>query len=402
MSSRRTFLETVLQSSALVALAPTVPAFLAATARAAAPERDGRVLVVIQLDGGNDGINTVVPYRDDGYTRYRTSLRLPVDRLLKVDDSVGLHPSLSGAAKLLDRGELAIVQGAGYPNPSRSHFRSMAVWHSARTDPEEHGGAGWLGRAGDDRLARREAWGSYFVGDGDAPTALLGRRSVPATLGRIEDFALKGAGDARRLIETKGTADDLAAFVRRSTLDAYVAADRLAELTRAGRSSEGGSSSGLGQRLTTIVRLMKSGIGARVYYTRHENYDTHADQLNTHARLLLELSSALASFQDELAASGLAERVVVLCFSEFGRRVAENDSRGTDHGTAGPIFLVGKPVQAGLIGPAPSLTDLDYGDLKMSVDFRRVYASVLQDWLFLPSASALGGRFEPLPLFRTT
>jgi uncharacterized protein (DUF1501 family) len=402
MSSRRGFLETVLQSSALVALAPTVPAFLAATARAAAPERDGRVLVVIQLDGGNDGINTVVPYKDEGYARHRTVLRLAAEGLLKIDDSVGLHPSLAGAAKLLERGELAIVQGVGYPNPSRSHFRSMAVWHSARTDPEDHGGAGWLGRVGDDRLAARAAWSTCYVGEGEAPPALLGRRSVPTSLGRVEDFVLNGAPEARRLLESDGAADDLAAFVRRSTLDAYAAADRIAELVRPDRSSEAGSSSALGQRLATIVRLMKSGMGARVYYTRHGNFDTHADQLNTHARLLQELSSALVWFQDELAASGLAYRVVVLCVSEFGRRVAENDSKGTDHGTAGPVFLVGKSINGGLTGPTPSLMDLEEGDLKMSVDFRRIYAAVLRDWLVLPASSALGGQFEPLPLFRAT
>src|SRR5713226_4083117 len=150
MFTRRSFLKTSLQSSSLVALAPTIPGFLAQTARAAEPLSDGRVLVVIQLDGGNDGINTVVPFADEGYVKHRKVLRLPKEHLVKVNDTVGLHPSLADAGKLLEAGQLAIVQGVIYPNPNRSHFRSMAIWHSARLDPEEHGGLGWLGRALDE------------------------------------------------------------------------------------------------------------------------------------------------------------------------------------------------------------------------------------------------------------
>ena len=164
MLSRRDFVKTSLRGASLFAMAPAVPGFLAATARAAAPSQDGRVLVVVQLDGGNDGINTVVPYKDEGYAKNRQALRLSADKLHKVNDAVGLHPSLTGAAKLLERGELAIVQGVGYPNPSRSHFRSMAIWQTARHDPEEHGGPGWLGRAFDERFEAGDASGTTFVG----------------------------------------------------------------------------------------------------------------------------------------------------------------------------------------------------------------------------------------------
>ena len=399
MSSRRTFLKTTLHGSALVALSPTIPGFLANTARAAAPERDGRVLVVIQLDGGNDGINTVVPYRDDGYARHRQVLRLAPDKLIKVDDTVGLHPSMTAAAKLLESGQLAIVQGVGYPNPSRSHFRSMAVWHSARLDPEEHAGAGWLGRACDERLARGQTFGTYFLGAGPTPAALRGRRALPATLERPEDFALDGKTYPREALAEPSDAADLAAFVRRSALDAYVAADRMADLARADNGTVRAGGDGLSARLALIGRLIKSGAGARVYYTQQTGYDTHAAQLNTHANLLFELASALASFQKDLTDAQLADRVAVLCFSEFGRRVAENGSDGTDHGTAGPVFLVGDRVRPGLTGRTPSLVDLEDGDVKTSIDFRRVYAAVLRDWLSLPSESALGGTFAPLPLF---
>jgi uncharacterized protein (DUF1501 family) len=175
----------------------------------------------------------------------------------------------------------------------------------------------------------------------------------------------------------------------------------VAEMIRAGGREDGGSGNDLRGRLSLIARLMKSGARARVYYTQHGGYDTHAGQLRTHASLLFELSEALRRFQDNLDASGLADRVLVLCFSEFGRRVHENASGGTDHGTAGPVFLVGKQVRAGLVGETPSLLDLEDGDLKMAVDFRRIYAAVLQDWLALPAAGALGGRFDPLPVIRT-
>src|SRR2546426_6746748 len=178
MFSRREFLRTSLQTSSLIALAPTIPGFLAHAARAAEPARDGRVLVVIQLDGGNDGINTVVPFADEGYAKHRKVLRLPKDRLVKVNDKVGLHPFLSDAGKLLEAGQLAIVQGVSYPNPNRSHFRSMAIWHSARLDPEEHGGLGWLGRALDEDARATEASASILIGSGPPPVAIRGRRSV--------------------------------------------------------------------------------------------------------------------------------------------------------------------------------------------------------------------------------
>jgi uncharacterized protein (DUF1501 family) len=395
--SRRAFL----QSSTLLALAPAVPGFLARTARAAQPQRDGRVLVVIQLDGGNDGINTVVPFADEGYVKYRRALRLPKDRLIKVNDRVGLHPAMSAAGKLLEGGQLAIVQGVGYPNPSRSHFRSMAVWHSASTDPEEQNSLGWLGRGLDTTSPKPGETSALFLGSGPVPLAVRGRRSVASAIERTEDFLLAPGADARRLLAKEEPAEELTAFVRRSMLDAYTTADRLAESAQSGGGSSRNFGSSLGNQLHLVVRLLKSGVGARVFYTLHGGYDTHAGQLPNHARLLTDLSLSLQAFLGELKEVGLAERVVVLCFSEFGRRVEENASAGTDHGTAGPVFLAGQAVKAGLVGQPPSLTDLVDGDLKMGIDFHRVYATVLEDWLGLSAQQALGGAYERLVLFRT-
>jgi uncharacterized protein (DUF1501 family) len=406
MVSRRDFLT----SSALIALAPSVPGFLAQTARALGPKRDDRVLVVIQLDGGNDGINTVAPFADAGYARHRKSLRLPVQQLLKINSEVGLHPAMRDAARLLESGRLAIVQGVGYPNPSRSHFKSMAIWHSADVklprgddyDAQSKAIVGWIGQALDEgpRPVDGSA-GALFVGAAGMPAALRSRRSVASAITRPEDsvLALPAFGAASSQ-EKPGPDSDLASFIRRSTLDAYATSERMAAVLRAEDRGARYPANELADRLHIIARLIKGGGGTRVYYTSQDGYDTHAVQLPLHSLLLGDLSSALKAFMDDLTAAQLAERVLVLCFSEFGRRVAENGSQGTDHGTAGPVLLVGPTVRAGLIGEAPRLLDLQHGDLKMTVDFRRIYASVLEDWLGLPSKQALGGDFARLPLLQ--
>jgi uncharacterized protein (DUF1501 family) len=407
MFSRRDFL----QKSTLVALAPTIPGFLARAGWAAEPARDGRTLVVIQLDGGNDGINTVVPFADEGYAKSRTTLRLPKDQLLKINQEVGFHPAMRDAAALLESGRLAVVQGVGYPNPSRSHFRSMTIWQSAKVDlprfkediivAEDNAVLGWIGRGLDE--ARKPADGSpaaQFVGSGALPVALRGHRSVASTMRRPEDSLLtlkvgKGADSA-----DTGQGDDLADFVRRNTLDAYASSERIAEVLRSKESGVRYPATALAGRLSLVARLIKGGSATRVYYTSQASYDLHFAQPRDHGILLNELAGGIRAFLDDLAAAKLAERVLVLAFSEFGRRVQENGSQGTDHGTAGPVFLAGPCVRPGLVGETPKLLDLEDGDLKMSVDFRRVYAGVLEDWLGLPSKAALDGTFERLPLFR--
>jgi len=411
MPTRREMLKAAINGSALLALSPTIPAFLAQSARAAGPDRDGRVLVVIQLEGGNDAINTLVPFADEGYARNRKVLRMPEKGLIRVNDRVGFHPALRGMGDLLQRGHLAIVPGVGYPNPNRSHFQSMAIWQTARLDPEELNGLGWIGRSLDERLENSASpyptgGATLFVGEDTTPTALRGRRASATALERIEDLTLP-RGSTRSLVQTQltasqGPADDLGAFVRRSMLDAYTSAERVAELTH-GRlvgADVSYPNTALAGRLKTVSQLLKADLPARVFYTVQSGYDTHAGQSNTHFGLLNELSGAIKAFLDDLTAAKLAERVTVLCFSEFGRRVAENSSAGTDHGTAGLVFLAGPQVRAGLHGSVPSLTDLVDGDPKISTDFRRVYAAVLEDWLRLPSRASLGAKFEPMPLFR--
>src|SRR5262245_40687469 len=300
MASRREFLRTSLGTSTLVALAPTVPGFLARTARAAAPARDRRILVVIQLDGGNDGINTVVPFADPGYAKHRKALRLPADRLHKVTREAGLHPAMGDAARLLEGGRLAIVQGVGYPNPNRSHFTSMAIWHSANVnlesevaDAQTRAVCGWIGQGLDQ--GPRPADGSpsaVFVGSGAMPLALSSRRSVASAITRPEDSILALEVGTGSTAGGSGRADDLAAFVRRSTLDAYATSKRMADVLRAEDRGASYPATALAGRLRVIARLIKGGGGTRVYYTSQGGYDTHNVQVLVHADLLGEFSGA--------------------------------------------------------------------------------------------------------------
>ncbi len=399
MRTRRAFLKSSLRGSSLIALAPTVPGFLVPAARAAGPDREGRVLVVIQLDGGNDGINMVVPFADQGYARHRRDFRLPANDLIKLDGELGLHPGMREAARLLQSGRLAIVPGVGYPNPDRSHFRSTRIWHTARLVPEGHDESGWLGRGIDAMGPSRSS--AVFVGTGSVPLAIRGRRSIASTLERIDDLLPNPRIEPARAFASAEPGDGLLAFVRRSTLDAYTSADRLANVARVKDAGAGYPATALGERLRLVARLLKGGLAARILYTSQSGYDTHAYQLSTHFDLVTELSGALRAFLDDLAAAKLAERVLVVCFSEFGRRVAENGTAGTDHGTAGLVLLAGPSVRAGVVGRYPSLCDLADGDLKWLVDFRQVYATVLEEWLGLDSQAVLGESLVRLPVLRS-
>jgi uncharacterized protein (DUF1501 family) len=401
MFSRREFLRTGLRTSALVALAPTVPAFLARTARAVGPARDSRILVVIQLDGGNDGINTVVPFADAGYAKCRKVLRLPADQLLKIDTETGLHPEMVDAAKLLESGRLAIVQGVGYPNPNRSHFKSMAIWHSAnvnlsRVDVDDRASNatfGWLGQALDDgRKPPDGSAGALFVGSGPLPAALRSRHSITSAITRPEDSVLALKGSTGSAAREAASGDDLARFVRRSTLDAYATSERMAQVLRAEDKGASYPTTELAGQLRIIARLIKGGGGTRVFYASQGSYDTHTLQHVYHGDLLKEFAGAVRALLDDLKAAGVADRVLVLCFSEFGRRVQENGSQGTDHGAGGAGLVMGTRTAGGMVGEWPGLTNLDSdGNLLFSVDFRAVYSSLLEQWFGHDAASVIPG-----------
>jgi uncharacterized protein (DUF1501 family) len=411
---RRDFLKSSLAASALVSMgASTVPGFLSRSARAAADAKSNeRILVVVQLIGGNDGLNTVIPHGIDGYSKFRRALRIPTSQIQKITKEIGLHPGMGGMAKLVEDGRLAVVQGVGYPNPDRSHFRSMEIWETARTET----GAietGWLGRTIDANPAAPGAdLPALHVGGRSLPLAFRSKKSQVPSLERLDQYRLQVAGDdaakraARDAIDgvartDRGNDDPLLGFLRRSTLAAYDSSKRLEKLVQPTTGSKY-PNFGLAKRLELIAQIIKAGFGTRIYYTSLDGFDTHANQLASHAGLLTELSDSIAAFHTDLASAGQADRVSVLSFSEFGRRAAENASAGTDHGAAAPVFVSGPVAQAGLIGEHPSFDKLDDGDLIHHTDFRRVYASLLENWLGLPAAPVIGEGFAPLPLFKST
>lgn len=398
MISRRNFL----RNSSLLSLVPTVPHLLGRSAHATPMATDDRVLVVIQLTGGNDGLNTVVPYADDGYGRVRKKLKIPTDKLLKLDDQNGLHPSMKAVKELFDQGQFSIVQGVGYPNPDRSHFRSMKIWQTASFDDQQHDNNGWLGRLLDDEsfVGKKEA---IFVGEQATPVALWGRHSEAVSMSRADDLQLSFRRPTGP-IATKSnvdTAEDLRQFVAKQVQSAFDSAERFKRQSRGKSESNDASypNTKLGSQLKLISQILKSGSNSRVLYTSQSGYDTHAAQLYNHTRLLREYSAAVKALMDDLQAAGLDDRVVVMTFSEFGRRVEENDSAGTDHGTAGPVFLAGSPIRGGLLGHAADLSNLVDGDLKVQHDFRSIYATLLENWLGVKAESVLGGTFEQLPFF---
>ena len=402
MFTRREFL----RSSSLISLAPLVPSVLCRSAFSAEAVSDAPVLVVIQLDGGNDGLNTVIPFTDGAYFRARPKLQVAKDRVHKLSDSIGLHPQMRAAKELFDEGLLTVVQSVGYPNPDRSHFRSMRIWQTASFDDAAHDSYGWLGRACDHQvktLPPGEA-AEVHIGDEQLPVALWGRRAAAMSLALIEDLALHNKppegsrnGDDAGSEQNK---DSLRQFVSQQVVSAYSAAEIAAQQTAQAASRPSYPDTKLGMRMRIISELLKSGSPARVFYALQGGYDTHAAQQFTHAQLLSEFSQALKAFVKDMAGTELADRIVVLAFSEFGRRVQENDSQGTDHGAAGPVFLAGKPVQGGLLGKAPDLSNLDDGDLRATTDFRSVYATLLDRWLGVPSSEILGEPFDTLPLLK--
>ncbi len=391
----------LLERSAILSLSPAIPAFLAQTARAADVERDRRVLVVVQLDGGNDGLNTLVPFRDENYARLRPQLKLTTDKLIKLNDDVALHPAMSAMGKLFDAGRLSVIQNVGYPNPNRSHFVSMAIWQSALLDTASHGQYGWLGRALDVQAPRQAGPHAVYAGSGSPPVTLWGRKTEIATLNSLEEMALVAPVELLRTTSQVAGGDaDLLLSVARASEQAFTTAERLSSLTKAPaeKSAAAYPGSQLAANLKLVAALLKSDSQARVFYTLQSGYDTHATQANTHYGLLRDFSEGVGAFLRDMDASGLGERVLVLAFSEFGRRAAENASGGTDHGAAGPVFVAGPRLVQGIHGTAPNLTDLDEGDVKMRIDFRQLYASILDRWLDVPSAQILSGNFEPLPL----
>ncbi|RJP39065.1 MAG: DUF1501 domain-containing protein [Phycisphaerales bacterium] len=413
----------------LLGLGATAPAFLTRTVFALDDPRDrplvssppGRpddhVLVVLQLAGGNDGLNTVVPHRNDDY--YRARPRLSIDRrdVLRLNDELGFHPSADGLKRLYDDGLLAVVQGVGYPNPNRSHFVSTEIWETG--DPTQRRHTGWVGRYFDACCAGADPPDPKLAValTREAPAALEGGRFRPVAFtapdqlrwksddshpdARLLFERLNGAGaeDPSRPAGADGAPVSMLDYVRRAALNAQLDVDRIREAVKV---DAGKYRSPLEVDLAMVAQMISAGLPTRVYYVSLSGFDTHSGQLGRHAALMGQLGRGLTTFFADLQKLGVRDRVLLMTFSEFGRRVAQNASGGTDHGQAAPLFMAGTMVRGGLHGRSPSLRpgDLSRGDVTYTVDFRNVYAAAIADWLGGNAEAILGKGITPMKLLK--
>lgn len=373
--------------------------FSGTAARALArPAPAPRILLLLELNGGNDGLNTVVPYADPLYAKQRPNLAVPRAEVLQLDENLGLNPALEPLMPLWRHGELAIALGVGYARPNRSHFRSIEIWNSASA-AEETLRDGWLHRVLVESGAAQSPPPAFapqgivlggpegpLAGDALAPVILRDPRQLAQAAQLLGDGATAAANPALAHIlatraRTRGAAEEIS---RR--------------LQQAPAMTTAFPKSGLGRQLEIAAALIAAGAPASVIKVQHSGYDTHAQQAGRHRALLGELAGALAAFRAAMIELDAWQRVLVMTYGEFGRRVAENASGGTDHGTAAAHFLLGGRLRGGLHGTPPRLDDLEGGDLRPTLDFRRLYATVAGDWLGLPPAPASLGRHAPLPL----
>ena len=382
--SRRQFMVEGVRVSALVPV-------LGRLTHRSSPSDAERVLVVVQLTGGNDGLNTVVPHRQEAYYRLRPTLALKSSSLHALDDDHGLHPSLGELGRIFAEGRMAVVHGVGYPEANRSHFRSLEIWHSA--DPQgPPRGVGWLGRMADQIVAASPgSMPAVHVGAEDLPLAMMGESVFAPTVmdeSALHLSALPALGRARAQLvgEETGVSGELA-FLRTAARSAYAASERLERAVARPAHSEYPDLD-LARKLRLVGKLVAGGFDTRLFLVTLGGFDTHARQAALHAARLDELGRSLGAFQRDLAASGSDERVLTLVFSEFGRRTAENGSRGTDHGAAAPVFLLGGPGR-GLRGTPPDLARLVEGDVGFTTDFRALYATIERDWMRLEPSSAI-------------
>ena len=414
MISRRNFCKTC----GLLTLSGTLaPSFLANTVAAAPTSlaQGKRALVVVQMTGGNDGLNTVVPFGDSAYYNARPTIGLKDDQIIKLDDKLALNASLKEIHDLYTNGQVALVRGVGYPNPNYSHFRSMEIWQSS--NPDGPAQDGWLGRyltaaaqAGDPAALARLGITIGSTGQGGgAPLAFWTEKTAVLSYGSQDAFsfkgdqALKGDRDAQlavaRKIYAASSQNQLAQYVSKTALEALDASDALTKIATNYKPAVTYPNTPFATRLKSIAQLLDSDFGSRIFYVSTDgSFDTHYNEATTHPRLLQMMSEGIGAFYKDLAAHNMDDQVMTMTFSEFGRRVNENGSKGTDHGSAAPMFVIGgkNAVKGGLYGEQPSLTDLDNGNMKETTDFRSVYSTVVSKWLGTDPQPVVGGSFPLL------
>lgn len=390
-------------TSALVSLVPGIPAWGRHGAAAAEGETAGagaRALVVVQLSGGNDGLNCVVPYADDVYARSRTTLRIGPREALRIDDHLGFHPAMAACRRLYDEGRFSVIQGVGYPKSSRNHPEAERDWQTARPGDAWHP-TGWAGSFADlAHIARPQGIPVVFVDPSSRPIAVRGEHAIVPSVRSVADLTFRAPPGASGPTAGKD-GNPLLEHVRAAAATAISTSDRVRRALAA-TPPDRYPPTQFAKRLHATACLIRADVGIRIFYTvlggdGFGGFDNHANQKENHAALLAQFSGAVAAFMDDLSRDGLADRVVLMTMSEFGRTVGENGRRGTGHGAAAPVFLAGGRLKGGLIGSHPDLRDLDNDAPRVRTDFRRVYATMLGPWLGADPEPILGGRFDPLP-----
>ncbi len=410
-TTRREFIQNGL---AFISLGLAMPTFLMRAAQAApgdglAAIPGGKILVVVEMSGGNDGLNTVIPYTDPAYAQLRPTIGLPSRDVIKIGSTVGLHPNLKPLQKLYDSGHLAVMTGVGYPNPNRSHFQSMDIWQTADPEVDIRERTGWLARYFDaDGHYKGNPLSGITLGSA-LPLTLFSQDAPTAAIDSGLDYGFSARDDnqqkrmeALKSLYSAGTvAGGNAEFVRNVGTEAYASTLEMKQAfknydAKAADAVPYPVNNGFASGLQTIAKLITGGLGTRVYYLSIGGFDTHANQPRQHANLMGQLADGMAAFYQDLAAQGRGDDVTVMTFSEFGRRSRENGSAGTDHGAASVMFIAGGGVKGGVYGDYPSLTDLDDGDLRFHTDFRSVYATLIDKWLGSNSQPVLSGQFKHL------
>lgn len=389
-----------LKNSTLASGTFFVPHFIKAYDQLQLPITNDKKLVIIQLAGGNDGLNTIVPYTNDLYFKNRPSIALHKGMLLKVNDTLGFHKALNGFKALFDQGNVSIINGVGYPNPSRSHFRATDIWHTASSS-HEIAHTGWVGR--------------YLDNKGYGP---LGAIEVDDTLSLIlKGNTTNGLATKNAQLLYKNTLDPYFSKILQSNTDAHLSEHNLGylyktaveakssaryifEKSKTSKSKLQYPQNAFAKQLKTMAEFINSGLSTQIYYTSLGGFDTHANQVNAQDRLLGVYSEAISVFVNDLKQSGTFKNTMILTFSEFGRRVKQNAANGTDHGAANSVFLIGESLKKpGIYNQQPLLTDLDAnGDIKYSIDFRQIYTTLLKLWLKMEASEIITENFEPLPL----
>ncbi len=398
--NRRAFL----QKSALTTLGTMlIPSFLKVfeTPLLAHKAMGEKILVIIQLSGGNDGLNTVVPFQNDVYYAKRPRIAIPKTEVLRLNDELGLNPVMTGVHKLYEKGFLTILNQVGYPNPDRSHFRSMDIWQTASAS-NEYLSTGWLGRYLDATCGRDCKTAHEVVEIDDMLSLALKGAKIKglATTDAEKIYAATQSQSIQQLAQLASQQQSEhteASYLYKTLAETVSSAQYLHSKVKTYTSTQNYPNNEFAQQLKSMAQLINAGVDTSVYYTSLAGFDTHVNQKSQHERLLKTYSDAVEVFVKDLQASGKWQDVLVMTFSEFGRRVAQNASNGTDHGTANNVFLMGgKLNKAGVWNEVPNLTDLDEGDLKYKIDFRNIYATLLRKHLNADDKVILGGEFATL------